>query len=212
MVATEVVLVRHGETQSNLEQLLHGQTDVPLTPRGEWQAMRVAERVQQLGAASALYTSPLVRARSTALRISDVLRIEPVLIANLTEYHFGDFEGYSLTRIKQSHPEIFARAIDSADIEFRFPNGESRREFNLRVKSAFDDLVEQHTGQRIIVVAHGGVIASAVAQFTGGNPNDWAKYLVKNCSITHLELNGDPVARMICWNDAHHLQDEDSLT
>jgi len=211
MASTEFVLVRHGETQSNLEQLLHGRTDVPLTARGEWQALRVAQRVQEIGDAAALYSSPLIRALSTALRISELIGIDPVLRADLTEYHFGDFEGYSFSSVRESHPEIFVRAIDPADLEFRFPNGESRREFNVRVKGAIDHLVEQHAGQRVVIVAHGGVIASAVAQLTGGNPNDWAKYLVQNCSVTHLELNGDAVARMICWNDALHLQGEDVL-
>lgn len=209
MASTELVLVRHGETKSNLEQLLHGRTDVPLTPFGEWQALRVAQRVHQIGGASALYSSPLLRAHATAQRISELIGIDPVLLAELTEYHFGDFEGYSLATVQESHPEIFLRAIDTSDFDFRFPNGESRREFNLRVRGAFDRLVEQHGGQRIIVVAHGGVIASAVAQFTGGNPNDWATYLVQNCSVTHLELNGDPNARLICWNDALHLLGED---
>lgn len=212
MAATEFVLVRHGETQSNLEQLLHGRTDVPLTLRGEWQAQRVAHRVYEIGGASALYSSPLIRAHATALRISELIGIDPVLLADLTEYHFGDFEGYSFASVQASHPEIFMRAINPADIDFRFPNGESRREFNERVREAFDRLIEQHQGQRIVIVAHGGVIASAVAQLTGGNPNDWAKFLVKNCSVTHLELDGDAVARMICWNDAVHLQDEDVLS
>lgn len=209
MAVTEFVLVRHGETQSNLEHLLHGRTDVPLTPRGEWQALRVAQRVHDIGGASALYSSPLIRAHVTALRISELTGLDPVLLADLAEYHFGDFEGYPFTRIQESHPEIFVRAIDPTDVEFRFPNGESRREFNERIKSALDDLVEQHPGERIVIVAHGGVIASAVAQLTGGNPNDWAQYLVENCSVTHLELNGSSIARLICWNDALHLQGED---
>lgn len=212
MASTEFVLVRHGETQSNLEQLLHGRTDVPLTPLGEWQAARVAHRVHQIGGASGLYSSPLVRAHVTALRISERIGLDPVLRSDLTEYHFGDFEGYSLASVQESHPELFLRALDTSDVDFRFPNGESRREFNLRIKGAFDQLVEMHAGERIVVVAHGGVIASAVAQFTGGDPNDWARYLVQNCSVTHLELNGDPVARLICWNDALHLQGEDVVS
>jgi broad specificity phosphatase PhoE len=209
MTTTEIVLVRHGETQSNLEQLLHGRTDVPLTPRGEWQALRVAQRVHEIGGAAALYSSPLIRAHATALRISELIGLDPVLLADLTEYHFGDFEGVAFGSIRESHPELFMRAIDPTDIDFRFPNGESRREFNERVRNSFDALVEQHAGERIVVVAHGGVIASAVGQLTGGNPNDWEKYLVKNCSVSHLELNGEAVARLICWNDALHLQDED---
>ncbi|HVX30535.1 MAG TPA: histidine phosphatase family protein [Nitrolancea sp.] len=211
MAVTEFVLVRHGETQSNVDQLLHGRTDVPLTLRGEWQAQRVAQRVHEIGNSSALYSSPLIRAHATALRISELVGLDPVLLEELTEHHFGDFEGFPFAKLRESHPEIYLRALNPADVDFRFPNGESRREFNERVKGAFDRLAEQHEGERIVIVAHGGVIASGVAQLTGGDPNDWAKYLVENCSVTHLELNGDAVARMICWNDAVHLQDEDVL-
>ena len=206
MATTEIVLVRHGETQSNLEQLLHGRTDVPLTQLGEWQAQRVAERLIEFEPVDALYSSPLLRARSTARLISQRINRETVFVDDLTEFHFGDFEGSTLSNIQESHPEIFLQVLDTSDFEFRFPNGESRREFHARVKRALDALAEENVGKRLVVVAHGGVIASAVTQFTGGNPNDWANFLVHNCSITRLELNGRSPARLARWNDTVHLE------
>jgi 2,3-bisphosphoglycerate-dependent phosphoglycerate mutase len=205
MATTEIVFVRHGETQSNLDLLLHGRTDVPLTPLGKWQARRVAERVREIGPVDALYSSPLLRARTTAQFISSQIGLEATFLDDLTEFHFGDFEGYTLTRIQESHPEIFLQVIDTSDFEFRFPNGESRREFHARVKYALDSLAERSAGSRLVVVAHGGVIASAVAQFTDGDPNDWSKFLVHNCSITRLELGGQLPARLACWDDIAHL-------
>jgi broad specificity phosphatase PhoE len=206
MVTTEIVLVRHGETQSNLEQLLHGRTDVPLTPLGEWQARRVAERLIQFDPVDALYSSPLLRARSTARLISQRIGRDVVFVDDLTEFHFGDFEGYTLSDIQETHPEIFLQVLDTSDFEFRFPNGESRREFHARVKGALDTLAEANAGKRLVIVAHGGVIASAVTQFTGGNPNDWANFLVHNCSITRLEINGRSPAHLACWDDTVHLE------
>ena len=206
MTSTEIVLVRHGETQSNLENLLHGRTDVPLTSFGEWQAQRVADRMVEFDPVDALYSSPLLRARSTARLIAQRIGREAVIIDDLTEFHFGDFEGYTLSNVQESHPELFLQALDTSDFEFRFPNGESRREFHARVKRAVDRLATEHVGKRVVVVAHGGVIASAVTQFTGGNPNDWASFLAHNCSITRLELEGRSPARLACWNDTVHLE------
>ena len=206
MATTEIVLVRHGETQSNLELLLHGRTDVPLTPLGEWQAQRVAERLREIGPVDALFSSPLRRARSTARVISEQIGIEAEYLDDLTEFHFGDFEGYTLMRIQEAHPEIFLQVIDTSDFEFRFPNGESRREFHDRVKQSLDRITDLNAGKRLVIVAHGGVIASAVTQFTGGNPNDWASFLVHNCSITRLEIDGRSPARLASWNDTLHLE------
>jgi broad specificity phosphatase PhoE len=208
MVTTELVLVRHGETRSNLEFLLHGRTDVPLTPLGEWQAHRVAQRLVTIGTIDAIYSSPLLRARSTAQIISDELGIGVEFMEDLTEFHFGDFEGYTLTRIQESHPEIFLQVLDTSDFDFRFPNGESRREFHTRIQTALQSVIDAHAGKRIVVVAHGGVIASIVTQFTGGNPNDWANFLVHNCSITRLEIDGQPPARLVCWDETTHLENE----
>ena len=208
MVTTELVLVRHGETRSNLEFLLHGRTDVPLTSLGAWQAHRVAERLLTIGTIDVLYSSPLLRARATAEIISAELGVTVEFIDDLTEFHFGDFEGYTLTSIQESHPEIFLQVLDTSDFEFRFPNGESRREFHTRIQTALQSVIDAHTGKRIVVVAHGGVIASIFTQFTGGNPNDWANYLVHNCSITRLEVDGQPPARLVCWDETAHLNNE----
>src|SRR6185437_8959434 len=154
MQTTEIVLVRHGETQSNLEQLLHGRTDVPLTPLGEWQAQRVAQRIAELGTFDLLLSSPLSRARSTAEQISRQIGLETIYLDDLTELHFGDFEGYTLMQLQDSHPELFLRALDFTDFELRFPNGESRREFHERVKRVFDEVLEQYAGKRLIIVTH----------------------------------------------------------
>src|SRR5919202_5816875 len=86
-------LVRHGETDSNLRGLLHGQADVPLTDRGVAQAGRIAARLAREPGIAALYASPLERAHHTARLIGAAIGREPVLHPGLMEIDFGEVEG-----------------------------------------------------------------------------------------------------------------------
>lgn len=201
----EIFLVRHGQTASNIDFLLHGRTDVPLTALGEVQAAAVAMRLAQIGGFATLYSRPLQRAARTAQAIGQRVNLTPVHVDALAELDFGDFEGLTLRAIEEQYPELFARILDSNDHDFRFPRGETRREFNQRVRRAFDDFAAQHQTERLIVVAHGGVIASVVAQLSGGEINDWSRWLVHNCSITQLSLGGSGEFALQCWNEVGHL-------
>jgi broad specificity phosphatase PhoE len=64
----------------------------------------------------------------------------------------------------------------------------------------------RHLGKRIVVVAHGGVIGSAIAQLNGEDANDWRRFLVHNCSITHVEFDANGVHALHRWNDIAHLE------
>lgn len=205
--ATEIIFVRHGETESNALGLLHGRTDTPLSEVGRRQAARVAARLAGETRVRAVYSSPLARALLTAEAIGRRLSIIPTVRSDLAELDFGDVEGYTLARLADEHPELFARFQDWSDVEAAFPNGESRAQFHRRVHDAVDDLTERHCGQRFIVVAHGGVIASAVAQLSGGNPNDYQRYMVRNCSVTQVDLTADGIA-VSCWDDVSHLAEQ----
>lgn len=203
---TEIIFVRHGETESNTLGLLHGRTDTPLSETGRRQAERVAARLAGETNVKAIYSSSLARALVTAEAIGQRLSLIPTVRADLAELDFGDIEGYTLTRLATEHPDLFARFQDWSDVEATFPNGESRRQFHRRVHDAVADLIGRHRRQRFIVVAHGGVIASAVAQLTGGNPNDYQRYLVRNCSVTRVDVSAVQVA-VSCWDDISHLAD-----
>ncbi len=212
MATTEIVFVRHGQTRSNLEKLLHGRTDEPLNSMGRWQAQQVAERINTIGRMSLVHSSPLSRARVTAQTIAKRIGADTRFHEDLAEFYFGEFEGYTLSGIQTSHPEIYRRMFDFADLDFRFPNGESRREFHARVFHAVNDIVAAHTGERFAIVAHEGVIVSAVMQMTGGDPSDWTKFRLGNCSITRLESNGSRIADITSWNDTMHLDGKGEIT
>jgi len=205
---TEVFMVRHGQTDSNVGGLFHGATDVPLNAIGLRQAQLVASRFGELDGLDSLHSSPLQRALTTARAISSRIGLQPRLHDDLSEMHFGQAEGLTLSTMSEQFPDIALRFTDISDLDARFPGGESRREFHGRVRDALDRIVTTHAGERLVVVAHGGVIASLVAQILGDDPNDWRRYSIDNCSVTHLELaTAGPIAHLL--NDVVHLDEID---
>ncbi|HYI14760.1 MAG TPA: histidine phosphatase family protein [Thermomicrobiales bacterium] len=205
---TEVFMVRHGQTDSNVGGLLHGATDVPLNGVGLRQAQMVASRIEQLESLHSLHSSPLQRALTTAHAISSRTGLTPLLHGGLAEMDFGQVEGLTIAAMAEQFPDLAVRFADFSDLDARFPGGESRREFHDRVRMALDRIVTSHAGERLVVVAHGGVIASLIAQMLGDDPNDWRRYTIDNCSVTHLEFaTSGPIAHLL--NDVVHLEQTD---
>jgi broad specificity phosphatase PhoE len=102
------------------------------------------------------------------------------------------------------YPEIAARFADVDDFEVGWPNGETRRTFHDRVYREFMEILTDFERHTLIVVAHGGVFGSLLAQIQGNHPNDWTQYAIHNCSVTHLEVTVDETAIHLL-NDVEHL-------
>lgn len=203
---TQLIFVRHGETNSNNNGLLHGRTDIPLTSAGEQQASRVGGRLASLTDISSVYTSPLTRALTTAEQIGRQLGVNPTVDERLTEFDFGDLEGLTFDDLQTRYPELYLSIIDPNGFDRSFPNGESRSQLHSRVVDALSNMIERHPGGAVVVVAHLIVIGSAVAHLTTGDPHDIIRYLVRNCSVTHLELNASRSAEIHCLDDIRHLE------
>lgn len=162
-----VVLVRHGETDDNIEPIrVQGFTDTPLNETGRAQAVAVSQRLaaerpfgSQVSAGPgvrSLWTSDLSRARETAGIIGARLGLECKLDARLREANRGRWEGYRFIDIEREEPELYA-AWRRAGPEFRFPGGESLLEQQQRVRAALTDI--HATGELpAVVVCHGGCI------------------------------------------------------
>jgi broad specificity phosphatase PhoE len=202
---TTLLLIRHGETDSNIRGLLHGQVDVPLTPHGIAQAHAIAARLGQEGAIDALYCSPLERARHTATIIGNVIGQSPSVHPGLLEIHFGEAEGLTVEEAFDRFPHLRPRDDDgSADLHW--PGGESRHGFSARVHEAVAEIMARHQGETIAITTHGGVIGRAVCTLIGDESADWLRYLVGNCSLTKLTWEGDAtLPTLVCLDDRAHL-------
>lgn len=200
---TELYLVRHGQTAGNVNGLFVGATDIPLDETGERQAQELGSRFEGI-ALDALLSSPLQRARRTAEAIGAVTGRSPIVVPGLSEMNFGDAEGLTFQQVIEQFPELRDDLSSIANLDLRFPGGESRRGFAERVIAAFLGIIERYEGQTVAAVAHGGVIGSFYAQLHRDPDPDMALYAVANCSVGHVIVTPDHT-RIELWNDVSHL-------
>jgi broad specificity phosphatase PhoE len=192
---TQLLLVRHGETAANVEGRMQGRGDDPLNERGMVQARAVANRInREFPHISAIYSSPLGRARATADAIGAALGLTPRLRDGLQEMNIGRLDGVSPT-------ELWAAAPRDADEAY--PGGESGREFVERIMGALYGIVSAHRGETVVAVSHGGVIATALSIWAHGHGGGWQAFVPPNCALTIVQFRGNPDVRLI--NDCTHL-------
>jgi len=195
-------IVRHGETPANRLGVWHGSIDTELTERGHLQASQVAA---ELAGASprptALYSSPLRRARDTARAIEAALGLEARLEADLAEYHLGDFEGRSYRELVAEH-DLFARMREDPD--WRPGGGESPRQVAERCAAALQRIAAGHRGERVVVVSHGGALTLGLGLLLDADPGAWRR-VMDNCGITELAL--EPAPALLSFNRIAHLAD-----
>ena len=153
---TDLIFIRHGETDWNRQQRFQGQIDVPLNATGHLQAQRLA---QALAGESfdLLLSSDLQRARQTIAPLEQRLARPARVQADWREQGFGVLEGLSVGEIKAQHPELWAQWLRH-DADYSLPRGESVRRFHARVTDALRELVRQHEARRLLIVTHGGVL------------------------------------------------------
>src|SRR5699024_3410204 len=93
---------------------------------------------------------------------------------------------------------------DLRDTTLQWPNGESREEFHKRVLASVNALLRNYVDKRVAVVCHGGVISSVLSFLEDGPRNDFERYRIVNCSITHMSVRPDETV-IHAWNDYSHL-------
>lgn len=150
-----MLLVRHGETEWNLERRFQGRFDSPLTARGVAQAHAIGRLLATLreAAAAPLVASPQGRARRTAeiiraeLGDAGALRVDE----RLREHSIGSWDGLTYGEVEARCPGVFA-GDGRHDWYFRAPDGESYAALAGRVAEWLD---EQDEAAPVIVVAHG---------------------------------------------------------
>jgi broad specificity phosphatase PhoE len=162
-LASAVYLARHGQTAYNFEHRFQGQLPVPLDDTGRNQAVDLAARASTYGF-SALWCSPLLRARETADIVAGQIGLEPREDARLMETDAGDWTDRTFAEIQSETPDQFARFIDG-DPGFAFPAGESFAQQGKRVAAALEDV--ERAELPALVVCHGVVIRIALFQRAG---------------------------------------------
>lgn len=169
-VVATLVLLRHGESQWNLENRFTGWVDVPLSPRGEEEARSAGEKLKSFRFDCA-YTSALVRAQETLRIVLDVIGQSGVPITcdqALNERHYGDLQGLN----KAETAEIFGAdqvKLWRRSYDVRPPGGESLEDTAKRTLPYYNARIAPHlsSGRNVLVVAHGNSLRSIVMTLDG---------------------------------------------
>jgi probable phosphomutase (TIGR03848 family) len=189
---TTILLVRHGTTPTTGQSLPGRAPGLHLADDGLRQAERAGERLAELTQVDALYCSPLERTRETAAPIGKALGLKPKVARGLLECDFGDWTGAKLGDLFKL-PEW--RTVQKAPSTFRFPNGESFTEMQVRIVSTLDRLRTQHQGGTIVCVSHADPIKAAVAHAMGTHLDLFQRIVISPCSISAFAWSTDgPVA------------------
>ena len=185
---TKLVLVRHGQTDSNAAGRFQGQQDVPLNRVGRSQADAVAERLVRLKAARVV-TSDLLRASATAEAIAGASGLPVVVDPRLREIDVGAWQGRTSAEVAAENP-WFEEALAAGRDFRRSETGETAQESGERVAAVLADLAGAHPGETTIVVGHGLALRVGLALFTGlGLEGSFGLSGLWNCSWTILDHN-----------------------
>ena len=201
---TELVLIRHGETDMNRELRFQGHVNVSLNATGLEQARRLAARMagQQ---ADAVYASDLLRAQQTARPIASELALQPVPESGLREQSFGRVDGMRVDDIKAQHPEAWEGWLRFEE-HYAMPEGESTHHFHNRVMEAMYRLVAAHPGGKVVVVTHGGVLDMIYRTARSLGLNGPRQSDIPNAGLNRIRVRGEAID-ILDWADTRHLAD-----
>jgi probable phosphoglycerate mutase len=208
--ATDLLLVRHGQSAPAREgqpfPLVDGQGDPPLTELGREQGRAVGRRLAGAGLA-AVYVTTLQRTRQTAQPLLDATGLEARVEPDLREVHLGEWEG-GVFRQKVAERDPAALRMVEEERWDVIPGAESSAALAERVAAAIRRICAAHPGQRVAVVAHGGVIGQVLSTATGSRP--FAFTGVDNGSLSQVVVTGERW-QLRRFNDTAHLPDDLSL-
>lgn len=179
---TIIHIMRHGETDWNLQRRWQGSLDIPLNQTGRRQAEEVAREFTDISLA-AIYTSHLKRAIETGEIIGKSKKITPNTYFDFREQSFGSLEGRWIdeTLIELKEKFIMIETLPSLQqLHFKFVEDmESLHEVLQRTLPIFKQLAVQHIGEEILIVSHGNVIKSLLMLITSKN---WHAFKIENCT------------------------------
>ncbi|HEY2255213.1 MAG TPA: histidine phosphatase family protein [Variovorax sp.] len=208
MSITELILIRHGETDWNRELRFQGHIDVPLNDLGHEQARRLGLRMAG-ETVHLLLSSDLMRAQQTAAPAARQLGLEILGSVALREQNFGLVEGLRADEIRQLHPRAWEDWLEFRE-DHAMPEGESPLQFHARIMEALGRIATAHAGRIAMVVTHGGVLDMVWRTARGLGLNGPRQSDIPNAGFNRIRI-ADPTVpegiEIVDWADTRHLAD-----
>jgi len=202
-MTTTILLVRHGQTNSNVTGFYMGWSDEDLNDAGYTQVRRLSSRLASLPITS-VYTSPLRRAYATAEILAEPHQLEPRVLDELIEMRLGDWQGLHMDEIKRRWPGLWQQwKIDPSGLTM--PNGESLGEVVDRAVRALRRMVAANQSKQTVLVAHDVIVKVLVAHVLGASNSIYRRFEINNASLSVVRVF-DNSSHLVTLNDTSHLE------
>jgi broad specificity phosphatase PhoE len=200
---TRLIIVRHGRTEWNRVEKFRGRADIGLDEVGMKQAEAAGKRISEWPI-SAIYSSPLRRASTTAEIIAGSLGLKVRLLPGIIDIDYGSWQGLSAEDVVARDGHIYSQWIESPD-KVKFPGGESFTEARERAALAVDELIQQHPKETVVLVSHKVICQVLVLSLLGLNSSHFWQITQDVCAMNLFEVRGG-IPSALFLNDTCHLE------
>jgi len=200
---TRIILVRHGHVEGIAPERFRGRRDLELSELGARQARATAQSIARQWQPQLIYSSPLKRCTHTAEPIAAACRIPSIVLQDLNDVHYGDWEWRTYDEMRAQSPAVFERWLKAPHL-VRFPNGDSLQDLVARVANVLRLVLERHQHQTIVVVSHSSTNRALLLQMLDQPLSAYWHLGQDPCSVSEIEVleYGATVHRL---NETHHL-------
>lgn len=178
---TEIILIRHGETEWNVQQVFRGRIDIELNETGLKQAELLAEYLGGVNI-DAVYSSPLKRALKTAEMIANHHKLEVEVAPGLIDFDFGKWQGLPHQEVKHRYKKLYAQWIKNPHW-MKMPDGESLDEVKERALAVVDEAAAKHEGS-VALVSHRVVNKVLICALLGLDNSHFWNIRLDTCGMT----------------------------
>jgi broad specificity phosphatase PhoE len=201
----ELILVRHGQTEWNREQIFRGSKDIELDKIGRKQAEALGERLSKRKI-DAIYSSSLKRAMSTAEAIARFQGLAVMVGPGLVDMSFGKWEGMPHGEVMKQYPKQY-RQWKENPWKAKIPGASNIKDIQTQSFKAIAGMVEEHPiDSTIIVVTHRVILKVILMKMLDMGPEGFWNIKLSPCGLTTVEWDGKRFA-LTCLNDIGHLED-----
>lgn len=178
----QVIFLRHGQAKNNTERILAGRTEgIPLTDRGVQQAEHTAQLLEHMNI-SAIYSSPIQRAKHTAEIVGNHNSIDVQIDDRLIELDMGKFTGMPYDEIFNSHGNVFMKFYNG-ELEIAHNGVETFSEVKRRVNSIVEHVLEKHPNENVVLVTHMDPIKAMLSSIFELTPTALFELIIANASL-----------------------------
>lgn len=177
-----IIFLRHGQAKNNIERILTGRTPgIPLTEKGIDQAEKAAKFLEHMNI-SAIYSSPIERARHTAEIVGKHNSLDVTIDDRLIELDMGKFTGVPYDEIFTSHGNVFMKFYNG-ELEIAHNGVETFSEVKKRVLGIVDHVIENHPDQNVVLVTHMDPIKAMLSTVVDLTPTNLFELIIANASL-----------------------------